>query len=245
MISIIEPDWPTPKNIKSIVSTRCGGVSSAPWDSFNLATHVSDDAKDVSENRRILVERAHLPTEPEWLNQTHSVDAIDLDQSENRDGDASITTQKNKVAVVLTADCLPLLVTNKQGTEIAAIHAGWKGLLEGVVIKTLLAMQSKPRDLMVWLGPAISQKHFEIGDEVKHQFCKKYHHAQTHFEAKPNNKWMANLYGLVRDQLAELAVTDIYGGDFCSYTDQHKFYSYRRDGETGRMASLIWIEEKR
>ncbi len=243
MISFIEPDWPAPELIKSIVTSRCGGVSSEPWNSLNLATHVNDDAKHVAENRRLLTSRAHLPAEPEWLNQTHSVAVIDLDRSLDRDGDASITMQKNTVAVVLTADCLPLLVCNKQGSEVAAIHAGWKGLLDGIVTKTLQTMQSKPHDLMVWLGPAISQAHFEVGDEVKQQFCAKYNNARRHFKAQANHKWLADLYALAHDQLAELGVSDIYGGDFCSYAEQDKFYSYRRDGETGRMASLIWIDD--
>jgi len=238
-----KPDWPLPNNIQSLCTTRDNGVSTSPWDSFNLATHVNDDLIAVKQNRQTLKQDANLPSEPEWLNQTHSIKAVELENTDDRQADASITRKKNVIAVVLTADCLPLLICNKQGTEVAAVHAGWKGLLDGIVIKTIQSMQSNPEDLLIWLGPAISQKNFEIGDEVKQQFCDQYNNAEQYFIAMSDNKYMADLYGLVRQQLNDLNVNSIYGGDFCSYAQHEKFYSYRRDKVTGRMASLIWIKE--
>ncbi len=240
-MAVFEPNWPAPKNIKSLCTTRISGASQSPWESFNLATHVGDNLTHVEKNRQRLINQGGLPSEPQWLNQTHSTIAVQLDNFDNRNADASITQKVNQVAVVLTADCLPLLICNKQGTEIAAIHAGWKGLLDGIVINTITAMQSKPIDLMVWLGPAISQAHFEVGVEVKQQFSESYQHTEQHFKTLSSHKYLADLYGLAKDQLSQLGVTGIYGGGFCSYTEKDKFYSYRRDGVTGRMASLVWI----
>lgn len=242
-MSIIKPNWSIPNNVEALYTTRVDGVSQKPWDAFNLATHVEDNLSDVLINRELLVKKAMLPQEPEWLNQTHSTEVAQLDCSHIRDADASMTQQIAQVAVVLTADCLPLLVCNQQGTEVAAIHAGWKGLLDGIIIKTIKKMQSKPCDLSVWLGPAISQKHFEVGDEVKQQFCDTYSHV-TQFFKPTKDKYMADLYGLAKEQLRKMGIKSIHGGEFCSYADKDKFYSYRRDGITGRMASLIWINKK-
>lgn len=238
---LIKPDWPAPSSITSLVTTREGGISQAPWSGFNLATHVGDDPVHVAHNRQQLITQGNLPSSPEWLDQTHSTDVINLTNQTSRQADASWTNVKNQVAVVLTADCLPLLLTNKQGSEVAAVHAGWKGLLNGIVIKAVSAMQSPVDDILVWLGPAISQTHFEVGSEVKAQFCQQYAQADQHFKASANEKYHADLYALARDQLQSLGVVSIYGGDDCSYADEQRFYSYRRDGVTGRMASLIWI----
>ncbi len=241
-MALFIPNWPVPKNIHSYCTNRKGGVSQPPWNSFNLAIHVNDEQTHVLSNRASLKQQGKLPTEPEWLNQTHSTDVVILSDTKQRDADASITQQINQIAVVLTADCLPLLVCNKQGTEVAAIHAGWKGLLDGIVLKTINAMASKPSDLLVWLGPAISQAHFEVGGEVKQQFCQAYDHTEMHFKKKSSDKYLADLYALARDQLRQLGVKSIYGGDMCSYAQADEFYSYRREGVTGRMASFIWIE---
>ncbi len=241
-MAIFIPEWPAPDNIVALCTNRKQGKSQPPWDSYNLATHVGDDLSKVLGNRTLLKQQAQLPADPEWLNQTHSTDVITLSDTSCRKGDASITQQINQVAVVLTADCLPLLVCNQQGTEVAAIHAGWKGLLDGIVINTIRAMASSPADLLVWLGPAISQKHFEVGSEVKQQFGQAYTQTEQHFNPNNAGKFQADLYGLVTDQLSSLGVKRIYGGDFCSYTQKDLFFSYRRDGVTGRMASLIWLK---
>jgi len=240
---LIKPGWPAPDNIGAWFTSRKGGVSTQPWDGFNLATHVDDDLEVVLKNRAILVQQGQLPNEPEWLNQTHSTTIAMLETSSERDADASITQAPKQIAVVLTADCLPLLICNKNGSEVAAIHAGWKGLLDGLVRKTINAMASKPKDCLVWLGPAISQKHFEVGAEIKQQFCQTYAQAEQHFKPDANDKYDVDLYGLAKDQLKQLGVKNIFGGDFCSYEQKDLFYSYRRDGVTGRMASLIWIKE--
>lgn len=242
-MSIIKPNWSIPNNVEALYTTRSEGVSQKPWDGFNLATHVDDQVNDVLKNRAILLEKAKLAHEPEWLNQTHSIDVAQLDGSKIRDADAAITKQIGQVAVVLTADCLPLLICNQQGNEVAAIHAGWKGMLDGIITKTIKKMQSKPSELTVWLGPAISQKYFEVGDEVRQQFCDAYSNVAQYFI--PNkDKYMADLYGLAKEQLQQMGIQSIHGGEFCSFADNDKFYSYRRDGVTGRMASLIWINKK-
>jgi YfiH family protein len=237
------PEWPAPSHIKSMQTLRSGGKSESVYNSFNLATHVNDDINSVQMNRALLSQ--HLPNEPFWLNQTHGIDVIEL-PSTLLNGDASYTKNKNIVCVVQTADCLPLLVTNKKGTVVAAIHAGWRGLLNGVIENTLHQMNVSPDECLVWLGPAISQKHFEVGGDVKHSFCEKYHEAEKAFQSVSNQKWLADIYALAKIRLESLGIHEVFGGsianDYCTYVQHEDYFSYRRDGETGRMASLIWIE---
>jgi len=222
---------------------RAGGKSEGKYKSFNLATHVNDDTNSVKSNRDLLDQ--FLPSSPHWLNQTHSVGVIEL-PSTTFNGDASYTKEKDTVCVVQTADCLPLLVTNKKGTIVAAIHAGWRGLLNGVIENTIHKMNMSPHELLIWLGPAISQKHFEVGADVKNSFCEKDQHAEKAFRAISDKKWLADIYHLAKMRLKASGVTDIYGGsvtdEYCTYANEADYFSYRRDGETGRMASLIWIE---
>lgn len=242
-MSLFKPIWPVPDGVGCFCTTRKDGASRAPWNGFNLAIHVDDCLSDVLKNRAALLKKGQIPSEPQWLKQSHSTVVVRLDKSSKRHADASITKQKEQVAVVLSADCLPLLVCNRQGDEVAAIHAGWKGLLDGIIIKTINAMQAKPNALMVWLGPAISQQHFAIGAGLKQQFCQSYPNVEQYF--KPyNDKYLADLYALAKYQLNQLGVSAVYGAAFCSYAEQDKFYSYRRDGVTGRMASLIWIKNE-
>jgi len=237
------PDWPAPSHIKSMQTLRTGGKSEGIYGSFNLATHVNDEINTVHLNRDLL--NQYLPSSPYWLNQTHSVDVLKL-PSPTINGDASYTTEKNTVCVVQTADCLPLLVTNMDGTIVAAIHAGWRGLLNGVIENTIEKMNISPNELLVWLGPAISQKHFEVGFDVKNSFCQKHIEAEKAFRAISDQKWLADIYHLAKMRLEASGVTDIYGGsvtdDYCTFANEADYFSYRRDGETGRMASLIWIE---
>lgn len=242
MLELILPNWPAPQKIKSVLTTRKGGVSKAPWDSFNLATHVEDDIEHVKQNREKLQKAASLPEQPQWLNQTHSINVVDLSRDQERHADAAFTSKANQVAVVLTADCLPILLCNQQATEVAAIHAGWRGLADGIVIKTIDAMRSDARNLMAWIGPAISQPNFEVGEEVKQLFCDRYSYAEQFFRINERERFQADTIGLVKQQLNDLGLSQIYGGDQCSYADKDLFYSYRREGLTGRMASLIWIE---
>jgi YfiH family protein len=243
MSNFFIPEWPAPSHIKSIQTLRSGGKSKGLYNSFNLATHVNDDSNAVQMNRSLLSQ--YLPNIPFWLNQTHSPNVIELPSS-LLNADASYTKDKNIVCVVQTADCLPLLVTNKKGTIVAAIHAGWRGLLNGVIENTLHKMNLPSHELLVWLGPAISQKHFEVGSDVKYSFCEKHHEAEKAFQSVSNQKWLADIYLLAKIRLHACGVTEIFGAsvtnDYCTYAHHEDYFSYRRDGETGRMASLIWIE---
>jgi len=222
---------------------RLGGKSEGMYNSFNLATHVNDEINAVHLNRDLL--NQYLPSAPYWLNQTHSVDVLKL-PSPILNGDASYTIDKNTVCVVQTADCLPLLVTNMDGTIVAAIHAGWRGLLSGVIENTIEKMSISPNELLVWLGPAISQKHFEVGFDVKNSFCEKHSEAEKAFHLISDKKWLADIYVLAKIRLNLCGISQIYGGsvsnDYCTFANELEYFSYRRDGVTGRMASLIWID---
>lgn len=245
----IKPEWNLPDNVQAMVTTRIGGYSQTPWQGFNLALHVNDKPELVAKNRALL--RKNLPAEPYWLEQTHSCRVIEhpqtIEKSLPPNADGSFSCQKNQVCVVMTADCLPLLISNKQGTAVAALHAGWRGLADGIIeegIALLLnASQCLPADLTVWLGPAIGPKAFEVGEDVRQIFltiqpCEE---AFLPIPGKPG-KWLANIYLLAKQRLAALGINDINGGEYCTFTNQEQFYSYRRDGVTGRMASLIWIK---
>lgn len=245
-LTFIEPDWPAPANVKAVVTTRCGQLSEGVFSGFNVATHVGDDVTQVEKNRRHLTDVLSLPSEPFWLTQEHTTKAIHW-QGEKYDkppvADASWVTKAKLVSCVMTADCLPLLVTNREGSMVSSIHAGWKGLLDGVVSDTILALPSAPQDLMVWVGPAISQPYFEVGDEVRQAFIQKHSEHQHFFQniAEKPGKFLANLPGLVDFELKMLGVGAIYHSGLCSYAQDDLFYSYRRDGQTGRMASMIWF----
>ncbi|MCU7836995.1 MAG: peptidoglycan editing factor PgeF [gamma proteobacterium symbiont of Taylorina sp.] len=246
----IIPDWNVPENIKSLVTSRQGGNSIFPYDSFNLATHVGDDSILVEQNRSALSKL--LPATPVWLNQVHSdvvVDAADV--TGDIDADGSYTTQCNIVSAVMTADCLPVLVCTRQGDAVAALHAGWRGLLNGIleqgITKMLDACKRQPEDCLIWFGPTIGSDNFEVGDEVRQAFIDKSRHraiVEQYFKAVKGmkGKWLADLVKLAEYRLSQIGVENFSGGDYCTYADKEKFYSYRRDGITGRMASLIWIE---
>ncbi|MFT7109690.1 MAG: YfiH family protein [Psychrobacter glaciei] len=234
--------WPAPKRVKTLITTRNGGVSSTPFDSMNLGSHVDDNVDCVLENRKRLARL--LPAEPKWLNQVHGVQVLDASVigATIPDADGSFTRQKNNVCCVMSADCLPVLLCNQQGSQVAAVHAGWRGLLDGVIENAVAAFNSKDT-LLAYLGPAIGPKAFEVGDEVKNAFC--HHHEESNhaFERSVNKeKWLADIYSLARLRLSKLGVTGVYGGLDCTFEDSEHFFSYRRDGKTGRMASLIWIE---
>lgn len=240
-LDFIFPDWPVPENIKATVTTRTGGYSQSPFNGFNLATHVEDEHDAVIKNRKMLTEALQLPSEPVWLEQVHSAVAIEA-SNKNRKADASYTNQINTVCAVMTADCLPVLFCNKHGTQVAAAHAGWRGLADGILEATIDAMNEKTNELMVWMGPAIGPDVFEVGDEVRDAFIQVLPQAEQAFTQKNPGCWLADMYLLARQRLEQKGITDIYGGGYCTYTEKERFYSYRRDGKTGRMASLIWIE---
>lgn len=239
--NLIVPDWPAPNNVKAIQTTRIGGASLAPYDAFNLGMHVKDNAMHVMQNRQQLHQL--LPTEPIWLNQTHSTHVVDAaNTSSNPDVDASFTSHQHIVCAVMTADCLPLLLCNAAGTKVAAVHAGWRGLCDGVVEATVNKMQSAEKSSFIaWLGPAIGPNAFEVGKEVREKFV--LHDAQAALAFKPHgDRYFADLYQLATQRLNRLGITKVYGGGLCTYTDKEKFFSFRRDGDTGRMATLIWLD---
>lgn len=243
----IYPGWPAPSTVRAISTTRSGGVSRPPYDSFNLAAHVGDDPAAVASNRSHLASMLDLPSAPHWLTQVHGNRVIDIDQdaTENPQVDAVFTSQSGQVCAIMTADCIPVLFCDRQGSRVAAAHAGWRGLAGGVLEATLEAMAMDPADLLVWLGPAIGPAAFEVGDEVRQVFLEQAADDASAFTPSINadNKghWMADLYALSRQRLARSGVSSVYGGEYCTYTDAGRFYSYRRDGVTGRMASLIWL----
>lgn len=244
----ITPDWPKPKNVHALCTNRLDGVSSAPFNSLNLATHVQDCSKDVMQNRALLRSQAQLPAEPIWLNQQHTDVAIALTSKTHFNkppvADASWTQAPNVISVVMTADCLPILITDNKGSCVAAIHAGWKGLADKIVTKTIQALPVEPIDLMAWIGPAISVRQFEVGQDVLDAFVNKNEQNRVFFHKKlgSNQKYLADLPGLVTLEMQNLGVKQIYDSQLCSFENEEQFFSYRRDGKTGRMASMIWIE---
>ena len=249
MKNFLIPDWPAPANIKAFTTTRASGASEGPYASFNIATHVNDDNQRVLQNRAYLKRALNLPAEPMWLDQVHGMHAVNGAEvpSENSSSidhalikaDASFCYDTDRVCVVMTADCLPVLICNRQGTKVAAVHAGWRGLQAGVIENTIDALQENPADLLIWLGPAIGPRAFEVGDEVRLAFVNDMPDTAQAFEASKPGHWLADIYLLARIRLRQKGVNEIYGGGLCTYTDSSRFYSYRHDGDTGRMASLI------
>lgn len=239
----IIPDWPAPDNICAVSSTRSGGVSQAPFDSFNLGDHVGDDAALVTQNRALLRQLAQAEAEPLWLNQMHGSHVINSqDWQSNSEADAIVSRDKNHVCTIMTADCLPILLCNQQGDTVAAIHAGWRSLAAGIIEKTIAKFTGKPHDIIAWLGPAIGADKFEVGVDVYNAFCQHSSQATQAFKATDGSHYLADIYQLARQQLVAQGVTAIYGGDFCTFSDGQRFFSYRRDGQTGRMATLIWMQ---
>ncbi|QZA76885.1 peptidoglycan editing factor PgeF [Deefgea tanakiae] len=231
------PDWPAPARVKSLQTTRHGGVSTAPYDSFNLGDHVGDATNAVATNRQ------QLPSPAAWLKQTHSTTVVDAAAvTKPIEADASVCRSVGVVSVVMTADCLPVLLCDQHGTVVAAAHAGWRGLCDGIIEATIDAMDVPADTLMAWLGPAIGPTAFEVGDDVRNEFVRHDAAAASAFTAQPNGKWLGNMYQLARQRLNQKGVVEIYGGTECTVSNSEQYFSYRRDGVTGRMASLIWLE---
>ena len=240
----IVPDWPVTAAVRAVTTTRQGGVSTGCYASMNPADHVDDDPVAVSANREILQQVLGLPAQPLWLQQVHGTAVVNAASVGSPvQADAAYSTQAGVVCAVLTADCLPVLLADKAGRCVAAIHAGWRGLLAGVIEQVVSAMDPPGGDLLAWLGPAIGPVAFQVGDEVRDAFMAHDTLASGAFRQQAGGKWLADLYQLARQRLADCGVTAVYGGGYCSYTDAEQFYSYRRDGTTGRMATLIWLEE--
>jgi YfiH family protein len=247
--SFLDFDWRAPAGVRAAFTTRLGGVSAAPWDSFNVAAHVGDAAEAVAANRARLRERLQLPGEPAWLNQVHGAEVVDLDAAPTSaapmTADAAYTRAANRVCVIMVADCLPVLFASHDGRTIGAAHAGWRGLADGVLENTVRAMGVAPAELSAWLGPAISREHFEVGDDVRDAFMNADSGAASMFAPNERGRWQADLPGLVRRRLAALNISDVSGGEWCTFADRARFYSHRRDGKGGRMAALIWKTRSR
>ena len=238
---MIQPDWPAPARVKSLMTTRSGGSSQAPWTSLNLGDHVGDDPLNVTANRARL--RRQLPAGPGWLRQVHSARVVELGREPNPEADASFTRESGQVCAVLTADCLPVLLCDRAGSVVAAAHAGWRGLAGGVLEATVAAMQVPPEGILAWMGAAIGPQAFEVGDEVREAFVAQHPQAVAAFVSQPTpGKWLADIYHLARIRLAHAGVQAIHGGGRCTFSEADSFFSYRRDGVTGRMAALIWLE---
>jgi YfiH family protein len=238
---LIIPDWPAPANVRSLQTTRAGGISSAPYDSLNLGDHVGDAPLAVQRNRMQL--NSLLPSEPVWLNQVHGTTVANADRASCLpQADACIARHRAAVCAVMTADCLPVLLCDTQGSVVGVAHAGWKGLAAGVIEATVKSMDVAPETVMAWLGPAISRDAFEVGDEVRAAFVAVQPQAASAFVAGQSGKWFADLYALARLRLNALGITRVYGGGSCTFGERERYYSYRRDGATGRMGTFIWLE---
>lgn len=241
MPDLILPDWPAPAGVRGLSTTRGGGVSAPPRQSFNLGDHVGDDPLAVAENRATL--RRELPAEPVWLSQVHGTRCVDAARAlPGTQADASFTRQRGVVCAVLTADCLPVLLCDERATVVGIAHAGWRGLATGVIEATVAAMAEPGERLMAWLGPAIGPQAFEVGGEVRDRFLADDPAAVDAFVATADGKWLCDIYHLARRRLHSLGIRRVASADICTVNDVQRFFSYRRDGVTGRMATLIWLE---
>jgi YfiH family protein len=239
----IQPAWPAPPQVRALSTTRTGGVSTGPYASLNLGDHVGDRPEAVAENRRRLAEAAGLPGVPAWLRQVHGTRVVTVipDGPPGAEADAATASRAGAVCAVLTADCLPVLFTCRLGRRVAAAHAGWRGLAGGVLEAVISCMDEDPAELIAWIGPGIGPSAFEVGPEVREAFVRQETVCKRHFTAGHGDRWFADLAGLARDRLERAGVRSVFGGDHCTFSDAENFFSYRRDGRCGRMATLIWI----
>lgn len=241
MSDFLLPDWPAPDAVRALQTTRAGGVSVGAYASLNLGRHVGDDPARVRENRRCLRLAGGLPAEPAWLNQVHGARTVAVDEAPAGEADAAVARTPGAVCAVMTADCLPVLLCDDAATRVAAAHGGWRGLAAGV-LETCVARLGDPAQLMAWLGPAISVDAFEVGAEVRAAFVDDDPESAAAFQpGHRRGKYRADLYQLARRRLNAAGVTRIHGGDFCTHGEPERFFSYRRDGACGRMATLIWL----
>lgn len=241
-LEFLTPGWTVPARVRAAMTTRTGGVSAAPWESFNLATHVGDDPLAVLENRRRLRRALDLPAEPAWLEQVHGTNVAVLPGQGQGPADAAVTFTRGAVCAVLVADCLPVFLAARAGDRVGLAHAGWRGLAAGVVEATIAALDCTPGELVAWLGPSIGPRAFEVGPEVRDAFLAQDAAAEAAFRASRPGRWLADLPALARRRLEVAGVHDVSGGDLCTHSDAARFYSFRRDGATGRMAALAWLD---
>ncbi|WP_374605104.1 peptidoglycan editing factor PgeF [Arenimonas sp.] len=242
----LDADWPAPPGVRALTSLRGGdGVSAPPFDRLNFGLNCGDDPAAVLENRRRFREWLALPSEPVWLKQVHGMGVLRVGDSSREplpEADASVTSQANTVLAILTADCLPVVFAAADGSEIAVAHAGWRGLAAGVLEATVATMQTPPAHLRAWLGPAAGPEHYEIGVEVRDAFVGKDEGAASAFVPTRPGHWRVDLFALARRRLAALGLMDVHGGGLCTIADPSRFYSHRRDGRSGRLATLVWRE---
>jgi YfiH family protein len=237
----IVPAWPAPPNVKALITTRAGGESQGVYASFNLGLRSGEDPQTVAANRRRL--RALLPQDPKWLRQVHGNVVIEVDTRQDEpEADAAVACRPGTICAVMVADCVPVLLTDRAGSTVAIAHAGWRGLANGVLENTLKAMRVPAGELMAYLGPGIGPRAFEVGPDVRDAFLSGNPQAEVAFKPHAPGKWLADLFLLARQRLRRAGVMEVSGGELCTYSDPARFYSYRRDRSTGRMAALIWRE---
>jgi polyphenol oxidase len=257
----LTPEWPGHTRVRAACTLRTGGVSPPPYESLNLGASTGDSPEAVQENRRRLAQALKLPSEPVWVHQVHGTAVLDasavdlaaaggaeaVDLGAGGSGlpvaDASVATAASRVCVVRVADCMPVLFAAEDGSRVGAAHAGWRGLAAGVLEATLSAMGTTPSAVMAWMGPCISQNYFEVGDDVHQAFTRKDAEAASAFTRNERGRWQCDLYSLARRRLQRMGVRQVFGGGWCTYADRSRFFSYRRDGQCGRMAALIWMED--
>lgn len=245
-MDLLRPDWPVDRRVRAAMSLRAGGVSGAPYDTMNVGVHVGDAPEAVAENRRRLRSALGLVSEPLWLEQIHGTDVVNLDdigpqESTPIRADAAVTRTPGRACVIQVADCMPVLFAAANGSVVGAAHAGWRGLANGVLEGTVAAMRTDAASLHAWLGPAISQPHFEVGEEVRAAFVAHDPSATVAFRANERQRWQCDLDTIARQRLSAIGVRHIFSAAGCTYADRVRFFSYRRDGQCGRMAALIWL----
>ena len=242
-LEVLRPAWPAPDRVQAAFTLRAGGVSTGPYSALNVGAHVGDDPAAVTENRRRVHRYLALPAEPAWVEQVHGTDVLELDPANapRSAADAVISRSTRAVCVVQVADCLPVLFASRDGTAVAAAHAGWRGLAAGVLEATVRQLRIEPAALLAWLGPAIGAPHFEVGSEVRAAFLAGDPGAAAAFSPNSRGRWQCDLVALARRRLGALGVGSVSGGEWCTYADARRFFSYRRDGRCGRMAALIWL----
>ena len=237
----IEADWAAPAQVHAGITTRSGGASLPPFNGFNLAGHVGDEAEAVAKNRLQLRRQLNLPAEPLWLQQQHGNRVTRAETEQPGPADGAYTGMGGVVCAVLTADCIPLLLCNRDGTEIAALHIGWRGLCKRIIKHGISMFDAAPHDLCAWIGPHISQEQYEVGTDVVSACSSIWDETRLAITPGRAGHWYLDLGQLVKTELRQLGVTDISDCRQCTYSNKAMFYSYRRDGVTGRMASLIWM----
>lgn len=241
-LEFIYPDWPAPANVHAVVTTRAGGVSRGAYASFNLAHHVGDDPQSVARNRARLREALRLPAEPLWLEQVHGAEVVDASAAApGVVADGAYADRPGVVLAILTADCLPVFLCDRAGTRAALLHAGWRGLAAGIIEAGVRALATPAGELLAWLGPAIGPLSYQVGEEVRRAFVAQDASAAAAFRPDGAGRYRADLYALARWRLHALGVHAVFGGHHCTFLEHERFYSYRRDGACGRMASLLWL----